>query len=112
MMLSADNLEFEKASHLRDQIRAIEKFQSMFQVLEDIKTGILTIVVRAFEPKLATNLASAIIEELRLTSLDSINHRYPETDGLPEFRSAVSGWYKRRFNVDLDSDADSNTDMS
>ncbi|MBS19649.1 MAG: LL-diaminopimelate aminotransferase [Chloroflexi bacterium] len=47
---------------------------------------------------------SAIIEELRLTSLDSINHRYPETDGLPEFRSAVSGWYKRRFNVDLDSD--------
>ena len=47
---------------------------------------------------------SAIIEELRLTSLDSVNHRYPETDGLPEFRSAVSGWYKRRFNVDLDSD--------
>ena len=47
---------------------------------------------------------SAIIEELRLTSLDSVNHRYPETDGLPEFRSAVSGWYKRRVNVDLDSD--------
>ena len=36
--------------------------------------------------------------------MDSVNHRYPETDGLPEFRSAVSGWYKRRFNVDLDSD--------
>jgi len=47
---------------------------------------------------------SVVIEELRSTSLDSVNHRYPETDGLPEFRSAVSGWYKRRFNVDLDSD--------
>ncbi|MFL2756011.1 MAG: LL-diaminopimelate aminotransferase [Dehalococcoidia bacterium] len=47
---------------------------------------------------------ATVIEELRLTSLDSVNHRYPETDGLPEFRSAVSDWYKKRFNVDLDSD--------
>ena len=45
-----------------------------------------------------------VIEKLRSTALDSINHRYPETDGLPEFRIAVSDWYKKRFNVTLDSD--------
>jgi LL-diaminopimelate aminotransferase len=45
-----------------------------------------------------------VIEQLRATALDSINHRYPETDGLPEFRVAVSDWYKKRFNVVLDSD--------
>lgn len=45
-----------------------------------------------------------VIEQLRSTALDSVNHRYPETDGLPEFRVAVSDWYKKRFNVTLDSD--------
>ena len=34
MMLSADNLEFEKASHLRDQIRAIEKVHEGQKVLK------------------------------------------------------------------------------
>ncbi|MGE5578167.1 MAG: aminotransferase class I/II-fold pyridoxal phosphate-dependent enzyme, partial [Syntrophothermus sp.] len=27
---------------------------------------------------------------------------YPSSEGTPEFRAAVAGWYKRRFNVDLD----------
>ena len=44
-----------------------------------------------------------VIEQLRSAALDSVNHRYPETDGLPEFRVAVSDWYKKRFNVTLDS---------
>ncbi|MBI4329136.1 MAG: aminotransferase class I/II-fold pyridoxal phosphate-dependent enzyme, partial [Chloroflexi bacterium] len=33
---------------------------------------------------------------------DPANHRYPETDGLPQFRKAVADWYKRRFGVGLD----------
>jgi len=32
------------------------------------------------------------------------NHRYPETDGLPEYRRAVAKWYKRRFDVPFDPD--------
>ncbi len=32
------------------------------------------------------------------------NHRYPSFNGLPEFRSAVSGWYGRRFGVGIDSE--------
>ena len=45
-----------------------------------------------------------VIDELRQTALDPVNHRYPETDGLPEYRKAVSDWYRRRFEVSLDSD--------
>ena len=45
-----------------------------------------------------------VIDELRATALDSVNHRYPETDGLPEYRKAVADWYHHRFGVSLDSD--------
>ncbi len=45
-----------------------------------------------------------VIDELRQTALDPVNHRYPETDGLPEYRKAVSDWYQRRFGVSLDPD--------
>jgi LL-diaminopimelate aminotransferase len=32
------------------------------------------------------------------------NHRYPSFNGLPEFRGAVSAWYRRRFGVEVDPD--------
>ncbi|HSK30348.1 MAG TPA: LL-diaminopimelate aminotransferase, partial [Candidatus Limnocylindria bacterium] len=31
-----------------------------------------------------------------------VNHRYPNSSGMPEFREAVSKWYLSRFNVKLD----------
>jgi len=34
------------------------------------------------------------------------NHRYPETDGLPEMRRAFAQWYDTRFNVKLDPDTE------
>jgi LL-diaminopimelate aminotransferase len=43
-----------------------------------------------------------IIERLCQAARDPQNHRYPESEGLPEFRQAVAAWYKRRFNVTLD----------
>ena len=45
-----------------------------------------------------------VISRLREAALDPPNHRYPETDGLPEFRKATARWYERRFGVDLDPD--------
>ncbi len=30
------------------------------------------------------------------------NHCYPTYDGMPAFRSAVAGWYQKRFSVSLD----------
>ena len=44
-----------------------------------------------------------VVDEVRRTSLDVPNHRYPETDGLPEFRKAVADWYKSRFGIVVDS---------
>lgn len=34
------------------------------------------------------------------------NHRYPSYIGMYEFRRAVAEWYKRRFDVDLDPNAE------
>ena len=45
-----------------------------------------------------------VIEKLRETALDGPNHRYPETDGLPEFRQAVADWYQRRFGISVHPD--------
>jgi LL-diaminopimelate aminotransferase len=45
-----------------------------------------------------------IIERLREAALDPVNHRYPETEGLPELRRAIAVWYQKRFGVALDAD--------
>ena len=45
-----------------------------------------------------------VVNKLRETALDSPNHRYPETDGLPEFRQAVADWYQRRFGISVHPD--------
>ena len=45
-----------------------------------------------------------IIEALVEAARDPANQGYPETDGLPEYRQAVAGWYERRFGVSLDPD--------
>jgi LL-diaminopimelate aminotransferase len=43
-----------------------------------------------------------VIDALVEAARDPANHRYPETEGLPEFRRAVAGWYERRFGLSLD----------
>ena len=45
-----------------------------------------------------------IIDKLMEASQDPPNHRYPETDGLPEVRRAIAHWYEQRFGVQLDPD--------
>ena len=47
-----------------------------------------------------------VVDALRDAALDPPNHRYPESDGLPEFKSAVADWYSRRFGVALDADTE------
>lgn len=43
-----------------------------------------------------------ILDALHKAAEDPANHRYPETEGLPEFRQAVAAWYERRFGVTID----------
>ena len=45
-----------------------------------------------------------IIEALKQEAADPKNHNYSFSQGEPDFRAAVAGWYKRRFNVDLAQD--------
>lgn len=44
-----------------------------------------------------------IIESLCQAAQDPANHRYPESEGLPELRQAIADWYQRRFGVQLDA---------
>ncbi len=45
-----------------------------------------------------------IIDRLCQAAQDPANHRYPESDGLPQLRQAVSTWYQRRFGLAFDPD--------
>jgi LL-diaminopimelate aminotransferase len=45
-----------------------------------------------------------IIEALKQEVSDLKNHNYSFSQGEPDFREAVAGWYKKRFNVDLAQD--------
>ena len=54
------------------------------------------------DPDIST--PSHIIERLVQASYKPPNHRYPETDGLPEMRRAIADWYEVRFGVKLEPD--------
>lgn len=43
-----------------------------------------------------------IVDQLCAAARDPVNHRYPETYGLTEFREAIAEWYGKRFGVKLD----------
>jgi LL-diaminopimelate aminotransferase len=45
-----------------------------------------------------------IMASLHQAADDPANHRYPESDGLPELRRAIAGWYERRFGLTFDPD--------
>jgi LL-diaminopimelate aminotransferase len=45
---------------------------------------------------------AAIVEKLLESASKPVNHRYPSSSGMAEFREAVANWYMARFNVKLD----------
>ncbi len=47
-----------------------------------------------------------VIDRLLSAAQHPPNHRYPETDGLPEMRRAIAYWYEQRFGVSLDPDTE------
>ena len=66
--------------------------------------GIEVISFGIGDPDLAT--PAHVVDALRETAGDLPNHRYPESDGLPEFRKATADWYQRRFGISLDPDSE------
>ncbi len=47
-----------------------------------------------------------IVEAMHKAIDNSKNHNYPPYEGTKKFREAVSFWYKKRFDVDLNSDTE------
>jgi LL-diaminopimelate aminotransferase len=43
-----------------------------------------------------------VLDALKQAADVPANHRYPESDGLPELRQAMAAWYEGRFGVTLD----------
>ena len=53
-------------------------------------------------PDLAT--PPHIVEKLTEAACKAPNHRYSASKGITRLRHAICGWYKRRYDVDLDPD--------
>ena len=43
-----------------------------------------------------------VVEKICQAARDSANHRYPESEGLPELRQTIADWYQQRFDISLD----------
>ena len=66
--------------------------------------GIDVITFAIGDPDLPT--PERILDTLHAASDVPANHRYPESEGLPELRQAVADWYGSRFGVTLDRDTE------
>jgi len=74
------------------------------KIAEKRAQGVDVISFAIGDPDLPT--PEHILESLREASRDPANHRYPETEGLPELREAIARWYERRFGVSLDPESE------
>ena len=72
------------------------------KIAEKKAQGVEVISFGIGDPDLPT--PDYVIDALTEAAHDSPNHRYPESEGLPEFRESVADWYSRRFGVTLDSE--------
>lgn len=74
------------------------------KIAEKRARGIRVVSFAIGDPDLPT--PAPVIDALVEAARDPANHRYPETEGLPELRQAIANWYRRRFGVELDPDAE------
>ncbi len=72
------------------------------KIAEKRAQGVDVISFGVGDPDLPT--PAHIVDALVQAARDPANHRYPETDGLPELRRAIARWYEQRFGVSLDPD--------
>jgi LL-diaminopimelate aminotransferase len=68
---------------------------------EQQKKGTDIIDLGVGDPDLPT--PDHIVSSLCVAAQNPDNHHYPSYAGMPEYRSAVADWYKKRFRVSLDA---------
>lgn len=77
-------------------------FAAISRMIEDKRAeGIDVISLGIGDPDLPT--PAHLIARLQEAAQDPVNHRYPESEGLPELRDAIGRWYATRHGVTLDS---------
>jgi len=74
------------------------------KVQEKKKAGVDVISLGIGDPDLPT--PQRIVSVLQEAAADPANHRYPSYFGLAELREAIAGWYRERFNVGLEPNAE------
>jgi len=72
------------------------------KIAEKRAQGVDVVSFAVGDPDIPT--PSHVIDALCQAARDPANHRYPETDGLPDLRRAIARWYEQRFDVSLDPD--------
>ena len=72
------------------------------KIAEKRAAGVDVVTFAIGDPDLPT--PRHVLDSLHEAAEDPVNHRYPESDGLPELRRAMAGWYERRFGLKFDPD--------
>jgi LL-diaminopimelate aminotransferase len=73
-------------------------------IAEQRAAGVDVISLGIGDPDLPT--PPHVVSALQQAAADPANHRYPETEGLPEFRESVARWYANRHGVALDAETE------
>ncbi len=73
-------------------------------IAEQQAQGVDVISLGIGDPDLPT--PPHILESLKRAADDPANHRYPESEGLPELRQAMARWYATRHDVSLDPESE------
>ena len=68
---------------------------------EALARGVDLIDLGIGDPDIPT--PARVVEKLIEKASVPLNHRYPNSSGLLEFRQAVANWYQQRFGVQLDA---------
>ena len=89
--------------HLAQRVQQLPPylFAAISRMIEEKRAeGIDVISLGIGDPDLPT--PEHIIARLQEAATDPVNHRYPESEGLPELRQAIARWYRTRHGVELD----------
>jgi LL-diaminopimelate aminotransferase len=89
-------------AHRLDELPAYLFAEISRKIVEKREAGVDVVSFGIADPDLPT--PEPVIEALKTGADKPANHRYPETDGLPELRKAFADWYERRFGVELHPD--------
>ena len=92
-------MKFEKARRIRELPPYL--FAEIDRRKRDaLAKGVDLIDLGIGDPDIPT--PAPIVERLKIAAGTAVNHRYPSSSGLLEFREAVARWYDTRFGVKLD----------